>query len=332
MEEVTTLPAVIEQNEITVEDASLCTAIELPSFKDTNDAKVLKNVRDVFRGFEFEPTGSVSKMFADTETLAAYIKNTEDDIRKNKFRAQATEIGVSGAAMARFWYMCDYVRRGIEDASYGTAVGPKLAAQLGRSQGLIYQYKHVAENLSVTDCYLLGLRGVKSTALRKLADIKDDDMRRGLVVAFIEAIKDTSDGKSIVDANKALSAALNSDTKAFDVIATSDPMSGGTDVPVTEEYKATMDQINKWSKALKKLAAPDMLVEFEDTLANFYMNDTIPDAAEHVQTVKDNAAKLRTTILAVKNNLDDAIVQIDSLVGVEVNEVDSEASVDEENS
>ena len=96
-EEVTTeiavaveLPAqVITENG---EDQSLIEIIELPGYEDLNDSKVLGNVKEVFRDFDYDVTENMGKKFEDTKALAQYVEHSMEDIRTIRSRAEASEL------------------------------------------------------------------------------------------------------------------------------------------------------------------------------------------------------------------------------------------------
>ena len=305
------------------EDQSLMDTIALPTYDDLTDAKVLGNVKDIFKGFDYDINENMGKKFVDTSAIADYVHNAMEDIRTIRYRAEASALLQKGAAMARFWYIGDSMHKALTQGDYGTSAYNKLATEMKKSVPYIYQIRAVATKLTVTDCYLLGVRGCDSTTLRKLAQIKDDTMRISIVKAFIELIKDTGDRDKMEQARKQLIAAINMDQKRdFIDVSTSDPSQGGGDVEVTTEYQAIMKQLTQWQKMLKKPIDGDICDEFYNALEEFYIGENTPDAELHLERVKEEAQKTKAIMEAAITVLKDNIAQIESLSGVAVTDAE----------
>lgn len=182
---------VIEDTE--QEDSMLVEGILLPTYEDLTEQNVLKNVREVFHGFSFDSTENFGKRFQDINQLAQYVEASSTDIKACRRKAETADLLQRAAAMARFWYLGTVLDRALKQGSYGTSASGKLASLLGKAVSYIYQIRAVAERLTVTDCYLLGMRGCDSTTLRQLAQIRDDATRSAVIKAFIDSFVDTSD-------------------------------------------------------------------------------------------------------------------------------------------
>ena len=63
------LPAVLEEGE----DRELVVGISLPSYADVDDKKTVGYIKDVFKGFTFDPTADFAKKFTDMNMLANYV-------------------------------------------------------------------------------------------------------------------------------------------------------------------------------------------------------------------------------------------------------------------
>jgi tellurite resistance protein len=79
-----------------------------------------------------------------------------------------------------------------------------------------------------------------------------------------------------------------------------------------------MKQFSELDKILKRVNKEKFLEAFVDACENFSMTDSIPDAEEHVESVKEQAQELKEKCQIARNNLDELIQQLDSLSGVEV--------------
>ena len=293
------------------EDASLLANLRLPGYEAVNDQKVLKSVKDVFKGFDYDASGSV---FASTDDVATYVQNTMESIRKVRERADTVHILQKAAAMARFWYLGDTLDKTLQNSNYGTAAISRLAASLKKSQTYIYQVRAVATRLTVVDCYLLGIRGVEATHLRKLAQIKDDDTRTAILKAFIDGYSDTADPEAAERAKKQFIAALNTSQRmnAIDVTNT-DPSEDEDEEDVAPACTATVHMLNKWNRMAEKLASEDEIENFCKVMSDFYITDSIPDAEDRLAAVKELAESTKKMLSIALKNLQDALVEIDSL-------------------
>lgn len=300
------------------EDSRLAGVIKLPTFTDVTDKQVLKNVRDVFKGFDPD-TGNSGAQFEDVNALATYAQNSMEDICNIRKTADANQLCYKAAAMARFWYLGNTIDKALNNGNYGTAAVAKLAAALKMSQPYVYQIRAVATKLTVTDCYLLGIRGLDSTHLRKLSQVKDDAVRRAIVDAFIEAYQDTSDPKKTESAKKALVAAVNASrkTQAVDV-NTSDPMNGGSEIDVSVEYTEAMDFLEKVSKNAKALSEEELSENAVRAFDYFFLADDVPDAQKHLDEVRDKADEVEKRLRLVVANANAMIESLVSLKGVEL--------------
>lgn len=301
-------PVLMDDNE----DQALLATITLPGYNEVSEQQVLRSVKDIFKGFEHDGSTAGGK-FSDTDSLAQYMQHTMEDIRKVRLASEANQMCHKAAVMARFWYLGETIDNALVNGDYGTAAVNKLAAALMKSVPYIYQIRVVATKLTVVDCYLLGLRGLDSTHLRKLAQVKDDAVRRSIIDAFVEVFQDTSDPAKIDNAKKRLVAAINSQqvANAIDVEIT-DPFHGGTEVRVSEEYHAALCAMETWQKILKKAAQEESIESLCSVMADFYLPSSTPDAEARLEEFKAEAEKTKALMLSVRNNLDDAIEALDS--------------------
>ena len=80
-------PALIDVNEEmaasaseTSEDEQLCRSFDLPSYDDYNAAKVLKTMKQVFKGLDLAAPEQVAANLTSTDDIARYVDNTLTDI------------------------------------------------------------------------------------------------------------------------------------------------------------------------------------------------------------------------------------------------------------
>lgn len=323
------LPAVLEEGE----DRELVVGISLPSYADVDDKKTVGYIKDVFKGFTFDPTADFSKKFTDMNMLANYVQQSLSDIRTVRNQAEMSEVLQRGACLARFWCLGKALSKALTEGEYGTGAGQRLATQLGKSIPYVYQIKSVGERLTLTDCFLLGVRGCDTTTLRGLAQVKDDDMRKSIIKAFIDSFMEYTDEASRVKAKASLTAAINANRKAkagYIEEANSDPATGAATVLVSDVQQEAMENIVAWKRYLAKPSTPQVTEALIRALTNFFITSSTPDAESHLTAIKGEAEQLKTVIQAVKNNLDDILIQLDSFAANEVlQDEDTEEPEDE---
>ena len=317
------LPVVDDQEEglMSAEDMQeTAVSVKLPGFTDITDKQVLKSVRDVFKGFE--PDAGTSVRFQELDTLAKYAKNSLDAIDDINRTAKANQLCYEAAALARFWYLGQTINKALKDGQYGKNVAQQLGARLGFGQAYVYQIRAVAERLTVTDCYLLGFRGVTSTDLRKLAQVKDDAVRRNLIDAFIEVYSNTGDTQVCENAQKGFKAGINAATKnasTKDVAAmTSDPMNGGSEIKVSVEYTETMKFLTSVGKHAKALAEDQLSEDAVRAFDYFNLSPDVPDADKHLEEIHTKAEELEKRLRLVVENCNAMIESLVVLKGVEL--------------
>lgn len=298
-----------------IEDDRLMQTINLPTYSDVTDQKVLKSVRDLFKGFDFDPTGNIAAVFEKPESLSGFIQRTFDEISRVTSMQRGNVACSNAAAMSRLWYMSNYLNRALDQGAYGTAVYNKLHQDLGISVGYIYQLRAISTNLSVTDCYLLGLRGITSSTLRRLAyKVKDADKRKAMIKAFVDELPKLMDTSIMERAKRKFIAAINGDSaEDFEAASTTDPSAGGAGYEVSPEYDDLKAHIELWTKMLKKPSQDEPCETFCNAAANFYIGAYLPEAEKHLATMKENIASFKAIIATVKNNLDDIVKELESV-------------------
>jgi len=321
-EENSLVPQTEDEQELLVNDNMLEGSMRLPTYKDINDAGVQKSVKSVFGDFAYgSASDDMGRRFSDVGQLVQYTNVVFGSIRDKLQATQASTMCTRAASMARFWYLGDTLDKALKEGDFGTNVSNQLAKELNVSVSYIYHIRRVAVKLSAVDCYLLGIRGCDSTHLRKLANIPDDKLRRDILNAFVEQFSDTSDKEAMERARKALNNACAARTSLLEVDGTSDPSSGDAGIRVSEEWDAVMDVLASWQKMLKKPGEEQPIDDLVRVLGDFHMSSSVPNAKERLIELKDEAERTRALVLAVKNNLEDAVRELDSLSAVGIDTV-----------
>ena len=307
------LPATIED----AEDQSMQAVINLPDYAITTEQKVLESVKRSFKGFD-PATFCTMPQFSSTDALATYTQATMEDIRNVRQNAEANELSQKAAAMARFWYLGVTIDNALKQGNYGTAAVNKLATALHKSVPYIYQIRAVAARLSVIDCYLLGVRGLDSTCLRKLAQVKEDEVRTQITHAFIDNIQDTSDADKLLQGRKQFIMAVNAAmTMDASELTNTNPMEIGDseaqEESISPEYATVMKAMRLWSGTLKKLTNEKAVSSLCDAAGAFYLKDDVPDAQKHLDAVTAMAGDLTTALRVAQTNINTMLEELDSL-------------------
>lgn len=312
-----------------VEDAeptSISPVITLPDYDDMTEQKVMAGVKDVFKGFDHNPI-EVASQLKDEKALAAYAERTIDDIKEVRRSTDMQSMRHRAAALARFWYLGLTLDKALSDNEYGVNAANRLAAAMKVSIPYIYQIRAVSTKLTSVDCYLLGMRGLDTTHLRKLSRVKDEQVRHLMLTTFIRDTPDTSDAARLEQARKRFIAAVNTQQNltAEDLVAT-DPLNGGSEVHVSPEYQRVMDAVANWQRMLRKPALEGPIEEACAALADFYLTDDIPEAAERLAEVKQACELTRNLVHKVKSNLDDLLRELECMQTVELTSKESEGA------
>ena len=307
------LPAVIEDTE----DQSLQAVINLPDYEITTEQKVLESVKRAFKGFDPSTFCNMPK-FSTPEALATYTKATMDEIRQVRQTAEANELSQRASAMARFWYLGVTIDNALKQGDYGKAAANKLASALHKSVPYIYQIRAVASRLSVVDCYLLGVRGLDSTCLRKLAQIKEESTRTQIAHAFISGLPDTSDPDKLAQGRKQFITAVNAAmTMDIGELSETNPLEIGDseaqEEAVSPEYANVMKAMRAWEGTLKKLTNEKTVSALCDAAADFYLKDDVPDAQTYLDKVTSEAGNLTTALRVAMTNIKSMLEELDSL-------------------
>ena len=299
------------------EDQSMTVAIPLPDYTCVSEQKVMKSVKEVCKGFDY--TAGASLGLADTDALASYTMDTMESIKEARKIAESSQIANKAAILSRFWYLADAINTALSKGEYGTAAVNRLATALHKSVPYVYQIRAVATKLTVVDCFLLGTRGLDTSHLRKLAQVKDDSVRRSIITAFIEKYSDTSDIDNIAEAKKQLVSAVNANLNTNLIeLGTSDPLNGGTEIEVSEEYTNLKKQLTGLIGMLKKFTNGDKLDTFVHACEDFYITDSTPDAEDRLDDIEELVIELDNLLKAAEPALSTVQREVTSLKAVEV--------------
>lgn len=298
-------------------------SIALPGFDDFGEEeaaekKVVLNIRNVFKGFDFNSKDDFAGRFDTVESLAEYAKNARDDIRDASTKSIASSLLTKAACIGRFWCVGKTLDEALQNASYGTKTNEQLANHLGTSLGYIYKWRSVAKKISLSKAYLLGVRGVEQTTLVNLAyNISDDEQRDCLINGFIGAVVDGADDTTRLTALKALKDAIkdlqHNNQNALE-ISTSDPVALDPELDTTPEVAAMKKMLKSMKKTYAKVSDEALFDSFTAACDNFFITDKEPDCDEQLDNIKAEAEELKKKLTAAVNMTRDAITQLDSIL------------------
>lgn len=304
------------------EQDDLIVKLKLPTYADVTDEKVLRYIRDVFKGFTFNAADDFSKQFVDPEQLVDYIKATISEISEGQKIGETVKLNNASAALARFWILGYVVDQTIAKASYGNGACQRIAKAINRSIPYVYQLRAVGTRLTLQDAYLLGMReGCNTTTLRRLAQIRDQDRCRQIITAFIDATQDTSDIINIERATKAFKQAILQALKPQNELdeATTNPVDVVDAAElVSEEYGAADTAIARVMKETKYLSVEENIIQLCDALDNFYIMANVPNAADRLSELKARAEDAKDRAQVTIEYLGDFVDAVDRLLHVEV--------------
>lgn len=323
LEEQTSLQ-VFDPAELALEEQEdLIVKLALPTYKDVTDEKIIKSIREVYHGFTFNASEDYGRLFSDADGLAAYIKDTMTDIGEHQKIGQVAMRTSNSASLARFWAMGFAADKAISQSSYGNGACKRIADLINKSVPYVYQVRAVGTRLTLQDCFLLGMReGCNTTTLRKLAQIRDQDLCRQIITAFIESTQDTSDVINIERATRAFKQAIRDALKPDTSIeeSTTNP----TEAPENLEeiagpaYVAGLAAVKKIIRETKFFSNEDNVCAVCDAMADFAIVDSVPDAERLLTEFKTNVEEAIHQSKKMMEYLDDILVELNSCTAVEV--------------
>jgi len=296
-------------------------SIALPGLDEVDDdKKIIKSIRDVFRGFDFNAKDDFGTRFPTLDALAEYTKSAIEDIRDARTKSVAETLLNQGACIGRFWCVGKALDSALTNASYGVNAYNQLATSLGKSVGFIYKWRSVAKNLTLSQAYLLGIRGVEQTTVVNLAyNIHDDNTRNALISGFVSAVVDGADEQARLEAVRKLKQAIN-DIPHNNLLETgnTDPATGGSDVEVTPEFTAALKLFADMHRKFAPIADEKFFDRIATVCEDFFLMDNVPDCEDHLERLREQAEELKTMLTAAMNMTTDAIAQLDSITHCEL--------------
>lgn len=292
-------------------------SIALPGFDEVDDdKKIIKSIRDVFRGFDFNAKDDFGTRFPTLDALTEYTRSAIEDIRDARTKSAAESLLNQGACLGRFWCVGKALDSALNNADYGVSAYNQLATALGKSVGYIYKWRAVAKKLTLSQAYLLGIRGVEQTTVVNLAyTIQDDATRDALISGFVSAVVDGADEQSRLEAIRKLKQAIN-DIPHNNLleVGNTDPATGGNEAEVTPEFTAALKLFADMHRKYTPVSDEKFFDRIASVCEEFFLMDNVPDGEEQLTRLREQAEELKTMLTATVNMTTDAIAQLDSIV------------------
>lgn len=309
------------------EDPTIFAGTKLVGYDEISDAQVFKTLKDFFRGFHFDINEDFSSRFESVDSIADYTVGTINDIAGLKKASDARKILCDAAALARFWCLGTVISSAMRSGKLGKGANEKLAFKLGKSSAYIYQYRAVAERMSISECYLLGMRGCTTTDLRRLGQIKDDDLRGSVIRAFIDSYTNTADVSGKKAAMEQLKRAIGCANSSMDVLAltNTDPSAGGPAITPPDNYTELMKRIRSMKVTIGKGFKEQTIEAFCNAAVNFSMNESTPEADSLLSNIKTEADELAKSLMHTIQDIQDMVRELQSLQGVKVTDDEGNA-------
>ena len=299
---------------VPAEDTVFSTGIMLPSYEDATDTKVLCAVKSVFKGF----TPAEADNLADPDSVANYITKSVVDINNARQSGDASLATVNGAIAARFWYLANRLDTTLASGVLGDGAAQKLSDMVEPHMAVstLYAYRRVATKLTLQEAWLLGVRGLRPHHLRKLSQIADDSMRRGIIRTFIETVKETGDYAALETSRSRLIAACGAGAKTASVDVGVDNMEDHAELPsaIPSAYEKGVKAMATVSSMVKKIRDNDKFVDLRDAMGMLYVSKSDEDAEAKVADAKNNAKKVYDEIYEAISNLEELQRELKSIM------------------
>jgi hypothetical protein len=91
-----------------------------------------------------------------------------------------------------------------------------------------------------------------------------------------------------------------------------------------------MDALRALRKETRKLSNEEAVCQICDSLADVAVTETVPNAQDWVDRIKEETESVKTQVEAVRGYLDDILRELDSVLHIEVlrnNDTDSELDI-----
>lgn len=300
-----------------VDDPSMRARIELPCWDRLNDNKIIREVSDIFDGFELPNENACGKQFSDAGALAAYIEAANAEIKEYDAKSAIVTIRTGAAIAVRKWAMGRILEAALTQKDFGASAMQTIAKVTGMSMSTLYHIRRVAKVLSMKEVYVLGMYDAGWFNIRSLAFIKDGNTREQLIEAYTSSITDWNDAKKRDAARTTLHHAIQSvQSNNYDELASSDPdklalvTDHSEDAPEFTEARALLDKLGRM---FSKASSASVVDEWTRILDSYFIMDDIPGADTLNGAIVEQSTIVLDKLNTLLDNLPRLIQSVESL-------------------
>lgn len=290
--------------------------ITLPKYGDLTEAKVVREMQVLFKGFDFDPDMNVEQMFKSIEAVETYAKNAAAELEATDAKFKMNSIMNNGAISAKRWHFGWIVNKCLKASSYGDKVAEKLAQSAGISVPYLYQYAAVGANLKLTDAYLLGMYNAGWENIRGIGAIKDRALVQSLIQYYVSSINDLNNSVQVEQVKAQLKAALARIKEAPEALDMSTPKQIEEVVEIDKdapEYVECLNQLERLKTSLRALSVEKKIDPIRKACGDCYLVSTVPSAADRLGVLHTSAQEAEDLLVAAQNFLSEIRVELQSL-------------------
>lgn len=306
-----------------VENTQLATtALELPKYDELTDQKIIKEMKDVFHGFEFDEKQKPTDVFKTADQLENYAKEVvrEIEVCDNDFKIEA--VLKAAAISVKRWQFGWTIAKCLATNKYGADLAGKLAKAAGISTSYLYQYRAVGERLSMKDAYILGLYGLGWDLIRQLGAYEDDDIRQALIQNYVQSISDWNNTLIRDQARVALKNALDNLKRGGSQLDDSSNLSlleaAATFDKEAPEFIEAAKQVNKLASWLRALVKDKNIQPFMKASSDCFLMADTPGAEEQLAGFKESVNSTLELLKQVVEKLPLYEQELESLARLEL--------------
>lgn len=289
-----------------VEEKQEFGAIVLPKMNELTTDAVVRQMQDVFKGFEYDPDLKPSEKFKDAESAEKHVAAVAEDIRKSEKDFKIRAVQNEGALEARRWYFGWLISKCLSNAAYGSDMASKLAKAANMSIAYLYQYRAVGDKMTIKEAYMLGMYGMGWELIRELAALSDDGYRKALIKTYIDSIPDWNNSVVREQARLTIKEAINLIKKSPEALS----IDNKAQLEAIDEFQEGAPEFIECDKEVDRLKTRmrgfikrKVLDPYYKACGDCYLVSNVPGASEHLERFKGSIAEALELLNSVREEL-----------------------------
>lgn len=274
------LPMAFSDQEL--DDKGMRAFVELPEWELIDDRRILNDLRGIFPGFDFPDVKTLSSSMVTLDDFISYVRETLDDINKRDAVVAIQEITTNAALSVRKWFLGKAMEQVLTEHTYGQTAMGELSTATNISVSGLYHMRKVGRELSMKEVYTLGMYDAGWYNIRRMAYIRDADLRSRLITTYTTAVSDWNNAKLRENARTALTAAINSVMKPnYEELATSNPEALAEVRDMEEEapeYAEARKLVTLLLRLYKRISADSLLTKAQEVFSNYFLRESVEGA------------------------------------------------------